>query len=351
MRTDELDYDLPRELIAQQPSPGRSDSRLLVLDRATGAVTDRLFGDIVEYVRAGDCVVINDTRVLPARFFARRLTGALIEGLFLSLRAPRHWEVMLRNAGKLRAQELIAIVDHEGAAWMAARVVERLDATRWVLAVDSDRSCQDILAEVGFAPLPPYIKRRGGADPGRDREDIERYQTVYADNPGAIAAPTAGLHFTHELLKAIEAGGATVGRVTLHVGAGTFLPVSAEQMEEHEIHAEQYSLDAANAERINAVLAGGGRVIAVGTTSVRTLETTARNGRVEAGSGSTRLFITPGHRFQAVGAMVTNFHLPRTTLLALVAAFAGLDKTLAAYRHAVKQRYRFYSYGDAMLIL
>lgn len=348
MRTDELDYDLPPELIAQRPAARRDRARLLVLDRTEGRLADRVVTDLPRLLRAGDCLVLNDTRVLPGRFWARRPTGARIEGLFLESPAPGRWKVMLRNARRVRPGQSLDILDRHGHAWSRVQAAERLEEGLWMLTGDALGDPVTVLDEIGAVPLPPYIRRDAA---GPSDEDAERYQTVYAREPGAIAAPTAGLHFTPELLDNLAAGGVTLAHVTLHVGAGTFRPVATERLEDHPMHAERYAIDPTNAEIINTSIENGGRVIPVGTTSVRTLETVARGRRVEAGSGTTRLFIRPGFRFQVTDAMMTNFHLPRSTLLALVAAFAGLDTIQAAYRHAIEKRYRFYSYGDAMLIL
>jgi S-adenosylmethionine:tRNA ribosyltransferase-isomerase len=345
MKTDELDYYLPAELIAQQPSDVRSQSKLMVLDRREKSICGRVFKDVIEYLRAGDCLVLNDTRVLPARFYGHRDTGAKIEGLFLS-QTPDGWEVMLKNSRKLKAGEEIVLCDVAGKDY--CRAVAQLAADgQWKLKVAGD--AEDVLAKIGFAPLPPYIKRN--ACDARTEYDRQRYQTVYARQAGAVAAPTAGLHFTDELLGQIESAGVKIAYVTLHVGAGTFKPVAVDNLNEHEIHSERFSVDEHNAEIINQARVAGGRIVAVGTTAVRTLETAAgEDGRVRACSGDTRLFIMPGYEYKIVGAMITNFHLPKSTLLALVGAFAGMDFVLQAYKQAVSERYRFYSYGDAMMI-
>jgi S-adenosylmethionine:tRNA ribosyltransferase-isomerase len=350
MNTNQLDYTLPSELIAQDPAEVRSQSRLLVMDRASGGLTDSRFDRIGNYLRPGDCLVLNDTKVLPARFFARRSTGGGLEALFLSETAtPGVWRIMLKGARKLKPDETIHVVDGRQQDYCTARVVEKEEGGVCLLELDVKAAAETVLNEIGFPPLPPYIRR--DHDWSKAESDRRRYQTVYARQNGAVAAPTAGLHFTEELLGRLGESGIRMARVTLHVGAGTFKPISVENVEDHEIHHEWYRIDAANAEIINDARAAGGRVIAVGTTATRVLETVSRDGRARAGEGSTNLFILPGYRFQIVDAMITNFHLPRSTLLALVAAFAGLEPMLAAYRHAVEQRYRFYSYGDAMLIL
>ncbi len=348
MRTDRLHYDLPSELIAQRPASVRSESRLLVYDRGADTVADRVFSAIGEYLRAGDCLVLNDTKVVPARFFAQRKTGGRLEGLFLSEPRPGVWSVMLKGAGKVKTDETIALLGRDGQVFAEAQIEEKTPAGKVMLRPVTDLRADALLGMIGFAPLPPYIRR--GRDEGDAETDLERYQTVYAEKAGAVAAPTAGLHFTQKLLAELRDSGVKTAYVTLHVGEGTFRPVSAETLADHPIHSEVFEIDGANAAVINAARHGGGRIVAVGTTTVRVLETIANDGAVDAAEGTTSLFIQPPYEFQMVDAMVTNFHLPRSTLLALVAAFAGLDRTLELYRHAVEQRYRFYSYGDAMLI-
>jgi S-adenosylmethionine:tRNA ribosyltransferase-isomerase len=368
MKTKELDYALPEELIAQQPATSRSESRLLVLKRpgpsttllsqriaepelgrAGGQITDSRFASIGEFLRGGDCLVLNDTRVLPARFFARRTTGAKLEGLFLRQREAKVWEVMLKGLGKVREGEKIWLKDIGGGDFCCAEVVEKEDEGRCLLKVESEVSAEKAMERIGFPPLPPYIKRN--ADLRQAAKDKERYQTVYARRPGAVAAPTAGLHFTKALLRRLGEQEIKFAYITLDVGEGTFRPVTTETLEEHHIHEERFSIDEKTAGVINDAKRSGGRIVAVGTTSVRVLETVAVDGQVSATSGTTSLFIKPGYDFKMVDAMVTNFHLPRSTLLALVAAFAGLETILSAYKYAVEQRYRFYSYGDAMLII
>ncbi|MCX5644297.1 MAG: tRNA preQ1(34) S-adenosylmethionine ribosyltransferase-isomerase QueA [Phycisphaerae bacterium] len=378
MRTDELDYELPPELIAQDPAAVRSESRLLVLDRSTGGLADSTFSRLGEFLRAGDCLVLNDTKVLPARFFARRRTGGnpaqssggALEGLFLhETPAPGVWAVMLKGARKVKLDEIIEIKDRSQRDFCPAKVVDKKPDGVCLLEVQRQASAESVLNEVGFPPLPPYIRRNH--DLAKAESDLRRYQTVYARCPGAVAAPTAGLHFTDELMAQLKAAGIEFAYVTLHVGAGTFKPIATEQVEEHEIHHEWYRLNAANADAINAAHQRGGRIVAVGTTVTRVLETVANVGWASAHAddpavcvrsqhglkpilhaceGTTNLFITPGYKFMIVDAMITNFHLPRSTLLALVGAFASLERMRAAYRHAIEQRYRFYSYGDAMLI-
>lgn len=349
MKTERLDYDLPRELIAQQPAPVRGDSRLLVLDRPTGELIDTRFNRIGDFLRPGDCLVLNDTKVLAARFFARRATGARLEGLFLTQTEPGTWEVMLKGLAKVRPDELIYLTDRNKARFCKAKVIEKRAGGRCLLKIFTELPAEAILDQIGFPPLPPYIKR--GDDPVVAAEDRLRYQTVYARKLGAVAAPTAGLHFTSELIERLEQAGIRFARVTLHVGTGTFKPITTEDVEDYGIHEERFSIDADTMRKINNARDNGGRIVAVGTTSTRVLETIGTNAPAGGVAGTTGLFITPGYEFKVVDGMITNFHLPRTTLLALVAAIAGLQRILAAYRHAIEQRYRFYSYGDAMLII
>lgn len=350
MKTEKLNYNLPSELIAQKPADKREQARLLVLKRASGELVDAFFGQITEYLRSGDCLVLNDTRVIPARFYARRKTGGKLEGLFLESVSRNRWKVYLKGLGKVKTGERILMLDKNGEKFCTAVLSEKTGEGQCVLEVESEEGFTGVLGRIGFAPLPPYIKR-DNKDTGLSDYDKARYQTVFARKEGAVAAPTAGLHFTEKLLGESEQKGISTAFVTLHVGAGTFRPVKTENLEDHNIHNEWYSVDSENAEIINRTRQEGGRVIAVGTTSVRTLETVAEDGRVGADEGSTELFIQPGYNFKIVDGMITNFHLPRSTLLALVCAFAGMDNAMRAYRHAVEQKYRFYSYGDAMFII
>jgi S-adenosylmethionine:tRNA ribosyltransferase-isomerase len=349
VKTEQFSYDLPPELVAQQPAEVRSASRLLVVDRSCAEVSDSRFESLGDYLGAGDCLVLNDTKVLPARFFARRRTGAALEGLFLAERQDGAWETMLKGVRKVAAGERIILLGRQQSDFCEAKLLARNESGLCLIRVDAEGPAERVLNEIGFPPLPPYIRR--DHDPAEAQRDQQRYQTVYARAPGAVAAPTAGLHFTDELIARLRSSEISFAFVTLHVGTGTFKPVTVEDLEDHEIHREWFAVDATQAEIINATRRAGGRIVAVGTTATRVLETVATDARVEPAQGTTDLFITPGYRFKMVDAMITNFHLPKSTLLALVAAFAGLDRTLAAYRHAVAQRYRFYSYGDAMLIL
>ena len=342
MRTSDFDYDLPPERIAQAPAPRRDEARLLVVRRATGDLLHRRVSDLPDFLAPGDLLVANDTRVLPARVFAYKPTGGKVEILFLEEREPGIWEVLMHASRRPRLGERLRL----GPGPEMAVLLEDGEKGRAVLRVECD-DVAALLNRLGVPPLPPYIKR-----PAEAGLDDERYQTVYAAAPGAVAAPTAGLHFTPELLAKLERQGHPMVFVTLHVGIGTFRPVSAEEVQDHRMEAERYSVPEATALRIEETRARGGRLVAVGTTTVRTLEAVAaEHGRVVAASGRTALFITPPYTFRAVDALLTNFHLPRSTLLMLVCAFGGRDLLLRAYREAVEQHYRFYSYGDAMLIL
>jgi len=356
MKTEKLNYDLPTELIAQQPCSTRSDSRLLVFNRSSGELIDSRFSRLGDFLSSGDCLVLNDTKVLPARFFCRRKTGGKIEGLFLAETVGGVWEVMLKGAGRLRAGEIIYLRGSTKQDFCRAVLLEKMSEGRCRLKIEAEAGLETILGEIGFPPLPPYIKRTD--DPVVAQKDALCYQTVYARESGAIAAPTAGLHLTKQLINQLKTAGICFAYITLHIGIGTFKPITADELEQHQIHREQFSLDEENARLINTAKEKGRRIVAVGSTSVRTLETIvhrtpygAAGSQIERGGGTTSLFIKPGYKFRFVDAMVTNFHLPKSTLLALVAAFGGLDNILAAYSHAIEQRYRFYSYGDAMLIV
>ena len=336
MRTADLDYDLPQRLIAQTPAEPRDSARLLVYDRATGAVRHRRFRDLLDELRPDDLVVVNDTRVLPVRLHARRASGGAVEVLLLEPEADGRWQALARPARRLRPGETLT------AGELAIEVGERLDDGRLLVAprVQGPGLIADALERVGEMPLPPYIHERP-ADP-------ERYQTVYARHPGSAAAPTAGLHFTPELLSRLRAAH-DVATVTLTVGLDTFRPVAVDDLRDHALHSEAYTVGEEAADAIEAARGEGRRIVAVGTTTVRVLETVwgPQRGPLE---GRTRLMIAPGHEFAAVGALVTNFHLPRSTLLALVMAFAGVEPVRRLYRTAVAEDYRFYSFGDALLL-
>ena len=351
-----LEYELPAELIAQAPPTHREEARLLAVDRVSGTITDRRIVDLPGLVRGGDLLVLNDTKVVPAKFFAMRQTGGRVKGLYLHSPSPRIWEVLLESSGRLRPGETLRVTK-EGQSALAIQLVERRDGGAWLVQVEDRRSAETILAEIGWTPLPPYIRRDATGRPG-DAVDRERYQTVYAAQAGAVAAPTAGLHFTERLLYQLRSRGVEIAFVTLHVGPGTFKPITAERIAGHVMHSERFELPAATAAAIHAAKDRGRRVIAVGTTTVRVLETIAQGAIGDRGSavalaacsGETSIFIYPPYKFRLVDALLTNFHLPRSTLLALLMAFAGADLVRRAYAHAVAERYRFYSYGDAMLV-
>jgi S-adenosylmethionine:tRNA ribosyltransferase-isomerase len=329
-------YELPDDLIARRPAGRRRDSRLLHLDGRTGTVTDRLFADLPGLLTARDLLVLNDSRVVPARLYGRKASGGRVEILLERVQGGRRVLAQLR-ASKPPADG--AVIELPGGA--TARVAGRSDEF-WLLDLDTDPAALfDIHGEI---PLPPYLRRAPEA------LDRERYQTVYARQPGAVAAPTAGLHFDEAMLEELGTAGVASARVTLHVGAGTFQPVRADDLGEHRMHAEQFEVPEATCEAVASCRARGGRVIAVGTTAVRALESAADGGGLRPRSGDTRLFVTPGYRFRVVDALLTNFHLPESTLLMLVCAFAGRERVLGAYQHAVAARYRFFSYGDAMFV-
>ena len=344
LRLSEYDYELPPELIAQEPIEPRDAARLLVLDRRTGRIEHRIFREIGDYLQPGDLLVVNDSRVLPARLFGRRATGGQVELLLLQASSDGHWEALARPARRLRRGEVIAILPRESehAQLAPATIVERLEEGRVLVQLPPE--VLDALDRYGHVPLPPYI-RRGLRDP-------ERYQTVYARELGSVAAPTAGLHFTPELLERLQRLGVGLARVTLHVGLGTFKPVHVEDVRQHRMHAEWYHVPAETLSAIRSTRERGHRVVAVGTTSARTLESISDR-LDEPGdlTGWTDLFIVPGHRWRVVDALITNFHLPRSTLLLLVCSFAGRELIFRAYREAVERGYRFYSFGDATLIL
>lgn len=357
MKTSDFDYELPPELIAQSPARERDQSRMLVLHRSEERMEHRRFSDIPEYLREGDLLVINDTRVIPARVYGRKAaSGGKVEILLLEETAPGTWDILLHASRRPKVGSTILFGD--GLA--SATLIADGEKGRAVIRVESARPWLDVVAEIGEPPLPPYIKRsevsrlRAGASAsqGDQKSDRERYQTVYAKYPGAVAAPTAGLHFTEEIFQTLEKRGVKKTTVTLHVGLGTFRPVDAEDVEDHRMEAERYVVPEETAAAIRACKARGGRVIAVGSTSVRTLETVAaEHGEVVACSGRSSLFIRPPYEFKVVAAMLTNFHLPRSTLIMMVSALATRELILKAYTEAVRERYRFFSYGDCMLIL
>lgn len=341
LTTEDFDFDLPEELIAQTPLTKRDSSRLLILDRQTGAVEDKHFHDIIDELAPGDALVMNDTRVLPARLYGEKPeTGGHLEVLLLNNTQGDQWETLIKPARRAKVGTKIVFGDGR----LRAEVKEELEHGGRIVEFQYEGIFLEKLESLGEMPLPPYIKER--------LEDPDRYQTVYAKENGSAAAPTAGLHFTPELLQAIEAKGVKLIYLTLHVGLGTFRPVSVDNIAEHEMHSEFYRLTQEAADQLNAVRANGGKIVAVGTTSIRTLETigTKFNGEIKADSGWTDIFITPGYEFKVVQAFSTNFHLPKSTLVMLVSAFAGQENTLAAYQHAIDERYRFFSFGDAMFV-
>ena len=340
MRTSDFTFDLPKELIAQDPLEDRSSSRLMVLDKNTGQIEHRIFRDIKDSLKPGDCLVINDTRVIPARLIGmRENSGGKAEIFLLKRKEKDVWETLVRPGKKLREGSRVVFGDGE----LTGEILEVLPDGNRHVRFYYEGIFEEVLDRLGQMPLPPYITHK--------LQDRNRYQTVYARYDGSAAAPTAGLHFTEELLADIEAMGIPVVRITLHVGLGTFRPVKVDNVLEHEMHSEWYQVTEDAASCINRIKEGGGRVISVGTTSTRTLETvTDDNGVVHAGSGDTKIFIYPGYRFKCIDALITNFHLPESTLLMLVSALAGREHILAAYREAVECRYRFFSFGDAMFI-
>lgn len=341
LTTEDFDFTLPEELIAQTPLKDRAASRLLVLDHQTGAIADEYFPAILEQLSSGDALVMNDSRVLPARLYGEKPdTGGHLEVLLLRNLEADNWETLIKPARRARKGTKIIFGDGR----LQATVVEELEHGGRIVHFTYDGIFLEILESLGEMPLPPYIKER--------LDDPERYQTVYAKENGSAAAPTAGLHFTQELLQQIAAKGVQLVYLTLHVGLGTFRPVSVEAIEDHEMHSEFYRLTPEAAATLNQVREQGGKIVAVGTTTIRTLETigTKFAGAIQADSGWTDIFITPGYKFQIVDAFLTNFHLPKSTLIMLVSAFAGREQVLQAYQHAVAERYRFFSFGDAMFV-
>ena len=342
MKTSDFDYELPRELIAQYPADRRDESRLLVVRRDGGALEHRRFRDVGEYFEPGDVLVVNESEVIPARLLGRRSGGGRAEMFLLRDLADHRWEVLVRPGARIREGAELSFGDGQ----LMARVEEVLPDGKRVVSLSAPGDVAAAAERLGAVPLPPYIDREP------EPADSQRYQTVYARVPGAVAAPTAGLHFTEELLAELGAAGVATARLTLHVGIGTFRPVAVEDPADHRMENERFDVPVVAADEINEARDAGGKVIAVGTTSVRTLESVAgEDGHVEAGSGSTDLFIRPPCRFKCVDVLLTNFHLPKSTLLMLVSAFAGRERVLDAYAEAVRERYRFYSYGDAMLLL
>ncbi len=336
----DFNYDLPEELIAQDPLEDRSSSRLMVLHKDTGRIEHKIFRDIIDYLNPGDCLVINDTKVIPARLMGiKEDTGAAIEVLLLKRNADDVWECLVKPGKKARTGARIIF----GEGLLVGEIVDVIEDGNRMIKFHYEGIFEEILDKLGQMPLPPYITHK--------LQDKNRYQTVYAKNEGSAAAPTAGLHFTKELLEKIKEKGVNVVSITLHVGLGTFRPVKVDKIEEHRMHTETFNISKEAADTINRTRAAGGRVIAVGTTSCRTLESAAADdGTIPARSGDTDIFIYPGYKFKAIDCLITNFHLPESTLIMLVSALAGRDNIMNAYETAVKERYRFFSFGDAMFI-
>ena len=341
MELKEFDYYLPKELIAQDPLENRSDSRLMLLDKETGAIEHKIFRDITEYLNPGDCLVINDTKVIPARLYGHKEeTGALIEILLLKRRENDIWECLVKPGKKARPGAKITF----GNGILKGEILDVVDEGNRLIQFHYEGIFEEILDQLGEMPLPPYITHK--------LKDKNRYQTVYAKHEGSAAAPTAGLHFTEELLEKVKEKGVNIAHVTLHVGLGTFRPVKVDDVEKHHMHSEFYIVEEDQAKLINDTKKAGGRVISVGTTSCRTLESaTGEDGILKAGSGWTEIFIYPGYHFKMIDGLITNFHLPESTLLMLVSALAGKETIMHAYEVAVQEKYRFFSFGDAMLII
>lgn len=341
MKTSDFYFDLPQELIAQDPLEDRSSSRLLVLDRETGKTEHHIFKDVIDYLNPGDCLVINNTKVIPARLFgSKEGTEAKIEILLLKRKENDVWETLVKPGKKAKPGTRISFGD----GLLTGEVIDVVEEGNRLIKFNYDGIFEEILDQLGQMPLPPYITHQ--------LKDKNRYQTVYAKHDGSAAAPTAGLHFTPELLEAIKAKGVNIAHVTLHVGLGTFRPVKVEDVTNHHMHSEFYIVEEDQAKLINETKQRGGKIVSVGTTSCRTLESaTDEQGVLHAGSGWTDIFIYPGYKFKMIDRLITNFHLPESTLLMLVSALAGKDKIMAAYEEAVKERYRFFSFGDAMMIL
>ena len=340
MKTSDFYFELPQELIAQDPLPDRSSSRLMVLNRKTGEITHEIFHDILKYLKPGDCLVRNNTKVIPARLFGKKAdTGATIEILLLKRKEKDVWECLVKPGKKAKPGAKIVF----GEELLLGEIIDVVEEGNRLIQFSYEGIFEEILDKQGQMPLPPYITHK--------LQDKNRYQTVYAKHDGSAAAPTAGLHFTNELLEKIEKMGVTIANVTLHVGLGTFRPVKVEDVTKHHMHSEYYRIEKEEADKINKVKAAGGRIICIGTTSCRTIESaTDENGILHAGEGNTEIFIYPGYSFKILDALITNFHLPESTLLMLVSALAGKENIMNAYEEAVKEKYRFFSFGDAMFI-
>jgi S-adenosylmethionine:tRNA ribosyltransferase-isomerase len=345
MRTDDLDFDLPPDLIAQSPTPDRAASRFLHYRKDDRSITHRQFCDLPSLLRPGDLLVFNDTKVLPARFMLRKPGGGAVEALFLAEPTTGRWRVMLKNMGPAAHQTLTFDRDPT----LTGRVLQKYEGGEYVIEVTTSEPALRILSRIGRMPLPPYFKRDKTSDP-RDPEDLQRYQTIYAKSPGAVAAPTAGLHFTPQILQALDRRGVERAFITLHVGLGTFKPIAADKLEDHPMHAECYEITKEAAAALNRAKSENRRIIGVGTTSARVLESQLATEPFHTHTADTSIFIHPPYSWKHVDALITNFHLPRSTLIALVAAMTGLEEQRRIYAQAIHQKYRFFSYGDAMLI-
>jgi len=353
-----FDYEVPRGLVAQEPMRHRADARLMVVDRRTQTVSHHHVRDLPELLAAGDRLVLNDTKVIRAQISGvRAKTNGRWQGLFIEATSDGHWRILCKTRGRLEPGETVNLRDREGRPSVKLWLIERLEEGQWLAHADTDEPTETLLERLGRVPLPPYIRGGNMVD-----DDVANYQTVYAQRPGAIAAPTAGLHFTRELLKTLEANGVGFSRLTLHVGLGTFRPIESDSWDEHRMHGEWGEVSSATVAELNQTRASGGRIVAVGTTVVRTLETAVRSQdgaasaaggdrEIKSWQGTTDLFIRPPFQFRAIDALLTNFHFPRTTLLILVQTFGGAELIAEAYRQAIQEEYRFYSYGDAMLIV
>ena len=340
MKVSEFNYELPEELIAQVPIKNRDESRLMVLDKNEKTIEDKVFKDILDYLQPGDCLVRNNTKVIPARLYGiKEETNVNVEFLLLKRIEGDTWEVMVHPGRRLKPGTKVVF----GEGLLKAEILEILDGGNRKVRFEYEGIFNEILDQIGLMPLPPYIHE--------SLKQKDRYQTVYAKHDGSAAAPTAGLHFTDELLEKIKEKGVEIANVTLHVGIGTFRPVKVENIEEHDMHSEHYYIKQEDVEKINKTKANGGRIIAVGTTSCRVLESVAdENGKLNVAEGDTKIFIYPGYKFKCIDALITNFHLPESTLIMLVSALAGKEYTMQAYKHAVEEKYRFFSFGDAMFI-
>jgi len=343
MLTSDFDYELPPELIAQKPLPQRDQSRLLILDRSSGTISHSTFSRFPEYLAVGDGLVLNDSRVIPAKFRSFRRSGGKVEGLFLA-ESEGIWKVMLRPSARLQADETLELAGYPG----SLRLLKSLGRGIWDVRPEPPASSLEILESIGRVPLPPYVKRQADTD---ETTDKQRYQTIFASEPGSVAAPTAGLHFTKRTFEKLKDKGIQHTYITLHVGLGTFAPLVTEHIEGHQMHQEWFSISEDAARQIRAARACGGKIVAVGSTSVRVLEAASCNQELTAQQGWTDIFIKPGYEFGSTDMMMTNFHLPRSTLLVLVCAFASRELIFEAYQQAIARGYRFYSYGDAMLIV